>query len=89
MAKGERRISTLIIIYLKAYVNIRLKNPTETILFKTPSKEKISIEELNKRIELILRTRVEKSILQLKIVSPKERKEDDNNDVKLIINSQK
>lgn len=89
IAKGDNTIRTLIIINLNEYVNIRLKNPIDIIVFKTPSKEKISIEELNKRIELIFKTKVEKSILQLNIDSPKERNEEDNNDVKLIINSQK
>lgn len=89
IAKGDNRISTLIIINLNEYVNIRLKNPIDIIVFKTPSKEKISIEELNNRIELIFKTKVEKSILQLNINSPKERNEEDNKDVKLIISSQK
>ncbi len=89
IAKGDKRISTLIIINLNEYVNIKLKKPTEIILFKTPSNENKSIDELNKRIVLIFKTKVEKSILQSNTDSPRERMEDDSNEVKLIINSQK
>jgi len=70
-------------------VKIKLKKPTEIILFKTPSSEKISIEELKDKTILILVTKVEKSILQSNIDSPKLLREEDSIDVKLINNSQK
>ena len=41
IAKGEKRTKTSIKIYLKEYIKIKLKKPTETKLFIIPSKEKI------------------------------------------------
>ena len=89
IAKGESKMKTCIIIYLSEYVKIRLKNPTESILFIIPSNEKKSIEELNIRIRLILVTKDEKFISHLKVYSPISRIEEDIIAVKSISSSQK
>lgn len=89
IAKGDIKIKTCIIINRKEYEKVKLKNPIEIILFKIPSRENISMEELNNSIVLILSTKVEKLILISKISSPKERIDKDKIELKDINNLQR